>query len=180
MNIQLERTASPVLDAAWSAFLIIGSAVGSLAFACATPFAAVAAVAALTLPARAALITALGAWLGNQAVGFLLLAYPVTADSLAWGPVLGGSAILATAVAIRIAARFEGTDLRCWLAAFTAALAMQQAIVLAASFVDGTASLQVAATVSGLNMIWFLALAVVQRLLAGVVARPEPAPLTVR
>jgi hypothetical protein len=178
MNTHSGRTASPVFEAAWSAFLIIGSAVGSLVFACATPFAAVAAVAALTLPPRAALITALGVWLGNQAVGFLLLGYPLTADSLAWGPVLGASAILATAAAIRLAGRFDRTDLRCWLVAFAAALVTQQAIVLAAGLFDSTGSIQVAAAVSGLNVVWFMALAVVRRLLVG--ARPEPAPLTAR
>jgi hypothetical protein len=175
-----ERTASPVFEAAWSAFLIIGSAVGTLAFACATPFAAVAALAALTLPARAALITALGVWLGNQAVGFLLLGYPLTADSLAWGPVLGASAILAATAAIQLASRFDRADLRRWLAAFAAALVVQQAIVLAASLVDGTASLQIAAAVSGLNAVWFIGLAVVHRLVVGVVARVEPALLTAR
>jgi hypothetical protein len=180
MNTQTERTGTPVFEAAWSAFLIIGSAVGTLAFACATPFAAVAAIAALTLPARAALITSLGVWLGNQAVGFLLLRYPLTADSLAWGPVLGASAILATAAAIRLSGGFERTDLRRWLVAFAAALVTQQVVVLAASLVDGTASLQIAAAVSGLNVVWFAVLAVIHRLLAGAVARPEPAPLTAR
>ena len=178
MNTQ--RTAAPVIGAAWSAFLIISTAVGSLAFACATPFAAAAAVAALTLPARAALITALGVWLGNQAIGFLLLGYPLTANCLAWGPALGGSALLATAAAIHVGGWFERTDLRRWLATFAAALVAQQGFVLAASLVDGTASLQVATAVSGLNAVWFVGLAILHRLVTGVVARAEPAILTAR
>lgn len=180
MNTQTERTASPVFEAAWSAFLVIGAAAGTLVFACATPLAAVAAIAALTLPARTALIASLGVWLGNQAVGFLLLDYPLTADSLAWGPVLGASAILAGAAAIGLSGGFERTDLRRWLAAFAAALVVQQAIVLAAGLVDGTASLEIAAAVSGLNVVWFAGLAVLHRVLEGLVARLEPAALIAR
>src|SRR6185503_4400292 len=155
MNTYSERAASPTVAAAGSAFLVIGSAVGSLAFACATPFAAAAAAAALTLPARAALITALGVWLGNQAIGFLLLGYPLTANGLAWGPALGGSALLATAAAIHVGGWFDRADLRGWLTAFAAALVAQQLFVLAAGLIDGTASLQIAAAVSGLNVLWF-------------------------
>jgi hypothetical protein len=107
----------------WSAFLVFGSTAASLIFACATPFAALAAVAALTLPPRLALITTMGVWLGNQAVGFLMLGYPLTASALAWGPILGGAAIVATAVAIQVSAQFDRADLRHWLAVFAAALA---------------------------------------------------------
>jgi len=177
MNTQSERTAAPVFEAAWAGFLIIGSAVGTLVFACATPFAAAAAVAALTLTARAALIASLGVWLGNQAVGFLLLGYPLTPDSLAWGPVLGASTILAAAAAIQVAARFDRAELRRWVAAFAAALVVQQAIVLAASLIDGTASLQIATAVSGLNALWFVGVAIIHRLVVGVVARVEPVPI---
>ncbi|HEX2115207.1 MAG TPA: hypothetical protein VHM01_12445, partial [Alphaproteobacteria bacterium] len=78
---------------AWSTFLVVASTAGSVFFACATPFAALAAIAALTLPSRLALVTTMGVWLGNQAIGFLLLGYPVTANSLLWGLALGGAAL---------------------------------------------------------------------------------------
>jgi hypothetical protein len=159
----------------WSAFLVFGSTAASLIFACATPFAALAAVAALTLPPRLALITTMGVWLGNQAVGFLMLGYPLTASALAWGPILGGVAIVATAVAIQVSAQFDRADLRHWLAVFAAALATQQGLVLAASLIEGTASLTVAAGVSALNAVWAAGLAVVHRLAVGMTARAEPA-----
>jgi hypothetical protein len=157
----------------WSAFLVFGSTAASLIFACATPFAALAAVAALTLPPRLALITTMGVWLGNQAVGFLMLGYPLTASALAWGPILGGAAIVATAVAIQVSAQFDRADLRHGLAVFAAALATQQGLVLAASLFEGTASLTVAAGVSALNAVWAAGLAVVHRLAVGVAARAE-------
>lgn len=166
--------------AAWSAFLIVGSAVGSLALACATPFAALAAVAALTLPLRMALITSMGVWLANQAIGFGLLAYPMTASSLVWGPVLGASALAATAAAAHVAGLFDRSDIRRWLAVFAAALVVQQALVLAFGLLEGTSSLTVAAGVSGMNVLWLVGLAAIHRLASGVVGAAAPALLTAR
>lgn len=165
---------NPSFAAVWTAFLVVASTAGSMLFACATPFAAVAAVAALTLPARLALVATMGVWLGNQAVGFLLLGYPLTPSSLAWGPVLGGAAILATAAAIQAARPFDRADLRCWLAASAAALVTQQGIVVAAGLIEGTASLGTAAGVSGFNVVWAAGLAVLYRLAAGF-SRPPAA-----
>jgi len=178
MNTQFERVT--VFAVAWSAFLIVGSAVGSLALACATPFAALAAVAAATLPLRMALVTSMGVWLANQWVGFALLGYPLTASSLAWGPVLGASALAATAAGVHVAGLFTGTDIRRWPAVFAAALAVQQVVVLAFGVVDGTASLAVAAGVSGMNALWLIALAAIHRLAAGVATHAQPAPATAR
>ena len=178
MNNQSDRIT--VFAAAWSAFLIVGSAVGSLALACATPFAALAAVAAVTLPLRAALVTSMGVWLANQAIGFGLLAYPMTASSLVWGPVLGASALAATAAAAHVAGLFDRSDIRRWLAVFAVALAVQQALVLAFGLIEGTASLNVAAGVSGMNALWLVGLAAIHRLASGVVGAATPAPLTAR
>jgi hypothetical protein len=166
---------NPPFAPVWAAFLMVASTAGSLLFACATPFAAIAAIAALTLPARLALVATMGVWLGNQAVGFLLLGYPFTASSLAWGPVLGGSAILAAAAAIYVARGLDRADLRRWPAAIAAALVVQQGLVLAAGLVEGTASLKVAAGVIALNAVWFAALAIIQRLTVGI-GRMQPAP----
>jgi len=163
---------------AWSVFLVVTSTAGSVVFACATPFAALAAIAALTLPPRLALVTAMGVWLGNQAIGFLLLRYPLTPDSLLWGLALGGAALAATAVASRVAGQSDRADLRRWVAVFAAALAVQQGLVLVAGLVDGTASLNVAAGVSALNAVWAAGLAVLYRVTAGL-AR-EPVAVTAR
>src|SRR5919106_5098176 len=86
--------------AAWIAMIIAASLVFSFALACATPFAALAAVSALMLKPRDALAASVLAWLGNQLVGYGLLAYPVDGASLAWGGVLGLSALLAAGAAI--------------------------------------------------------------------------------
>lgn len=167
---QARSTFAPV----WGVFLLFASTAGSLVFACATPFAAAAALAALTLPPRLALMTTMGVWLGNQAMGFLLLGYPLTLSAMAWGPVLGGSAILATAAAIHVGALFERADLRRFVAGFAAALIVQQALVLAVGLHEGTASLQVAVAVSALNAVWFVLLGAIHRLVSEVAMRGQP------
>jgi hypothetical protein len=78
------------------ALLIGAGALASLAFACATPFAALAVVAAAMLPLRSALVVMAGAWLVNQAIGFGLLGYPGDANTLLWGIVIGAAALTAT------------------------------------------------------------------------------------
>ena len=81
------------------ALLTVSCALASLVFACATPFAAFAVVAAAMLPLRPALLVVTGAWLVNQAIGFGALHYPVDGSTIAWGLVIGAAALVATAVA---------------------------------------------------------------------------------
>ncbi|UFZ02653.1 hypothetical protein LQG66_25710 [Bradyrhizobium ontarionense] len=79
--------------------LVAACALASFAFACATPFAAFAVIAAAMLPLRSALAAVVGAWLVNQGIGFGALHYPVDANTLAWGVAIGVAALAATFVA---------------------------------------------------------------------------------
>src|SRR3954464_474640 len=81
------------------ALLIVSCALASFAFACATPFAAFAVVAAAMLPLRPALLVVTVAWLVNQTIGFGALHYPIDGSTIAWGLVIGAAALVATAVA---------------------------------------------------------------------------------
>jgi hypothetical protein len=77
--------------------LLVGASIGfSLGFACAIPFAAFAAAAALTLSRRDALALILLVWVANQLVGLTILGYPLTASTFEWGVALGAVAVLAT------------------------------------------------------------------------------------
>jgi hypothetical protein len=78
----------------WIALLVAASIAFSLGFACATPFAAFAAVAALTMNRRGAMLLVGLVWLANQGIGFGVLHYPWTLDCLAWGVGLGIVALL--------------------------------------------------------------------------------------
>lgn len=80
---------------AWIGILTTSTIVGSFIFACATPFAALAALAALFLPRRDALTLMIFNWLANQVIGYGFLHYPQTWDSFAWGVAIGLSALAA-------------------------------------------------------------------------------------
>ncbi|MGY8678359.1 hypothetical protein Q2941_11130 [Bradyrhizobium sp. UFLA05-153] len=79
------------------ALLTVSCALASFTFACATPFAAFAVIVAATLRLRPALLIVTGAWLVNQTIGFGALHYPVDANTIAWGFVIGAAALGATA-----------------------------------------------------------------------------------
>ena len=118
-----------------AATLAIASVVFSLALACAAPFAGLAAVAALVLPARGAVAAVLIAFAANQAVGFGLLGYPTTVDSIAWGVVLAFSAVAAAVAALFVAPRAPVSVLVASVPAFAAAFLAQQGTVFAAAAV---------------------------------------------
>lgn len=85
--------------ALWFALIVAAGICLSTAFACTTPFAALATLAALKLGRRDA-ITIVGlVWLANQAIGYGFLGYPWTWDSAAWGLAIGVSAGLAFSAA---------------------------------------------------------------------------------
>jgi len=83
----------------WLALLVAASLGCTLGFACALPFAAFGAIAALTLPRRDALLLTVALWLVNQVIGFAILHYPGDGLTLVWGAVLGLVAMLSTVAA---------------------------------------------------------------------------------
>jgi hypothetical protein len=83
----------------WLAILIGSSLVFSVGFACAAPFEAIGAAAAITLARRDALFVSGVTWLINQCVGYGMLGYPWTSNSVAWGIALGAATLLATVAA---------------------------------------------------------------------------------
>jgi uncharacterized membrane protein len=84
------------------ALLAVACALASFAFACATPFAAFAVVAAAMLPLRPALLIVGAAWVANQAIGFGVHGYPMTANTGFWGLAIGAGALIATAVSAAV------------------------------------------------------------------------------
>lgn len=111
----------------------------SFVFACAIPFAALAAVAALTMRRRDAILTILLAFAVNQAVGFGLLDYPQDAATIAWGAGIGVAAMAALLAALyggRAVAR--GGVAAMWIGAFAAAFAALQLTLYVAGLAIGT------------------------------------------
>jgi hypothetical protein len=118
----------------WILLLTAASVFVALGMACATPFAALATLAALHMSRRDGVALIAIAWLTDQAVGFGLLQYPLTGSSVAWGVVLGVAALVAL-----VAARAAGDRLRdrgrvaAGGAAFAGAFVAYQAVLVAAT-----------------------------------------------
>ena len=81
------------------ALLTLACALASFAFACATPFAAFAVIAAATLPLSSALLVILAAWIVNQGIGFGALHYSHDTNTILWGLAIGAAALAATLTA---------------------------------------------------------------------------------
>jgi hypothetical protein len=85
---------------AWGGILTVLTVASTLAVACGTPFAALAALSALFLPRRDAFVLITVNWLANQAIGFGLLHYPLNWDCYRGGISLGIAALLSTMAAL--------------------------------------------------------------------------------
>ena len=96
------RSAGVVTHQSWflPVVLVVISAVSSWEFACITPFVAFAVATGYALSARDALLTVMAIWLMNQAIGFAILGYPWTVDTILWGLAIGAAALLAAVLAI--------------------------------------------------------------------------------
>ena len=177
---RVETAQSRAVKAAWIGLLIVPSVVATGALACVAPFAAVAALAGLTLPRREALATVLALWIGNQAVGFLSLDYPTDAYTIGWGFAMGVAALLAALVAERFRARRDVAGLAI---GFAAALVVNQVAQYAASaFLGAGAGFtpEVIAYVAVINAVWFVALAAGHLVLVALAERRARAVLAAR
>ena len=108
----------------WLALLIAASLAFTFGFACAVPFAAFGAVAAMTLPRRDALLLTVALWLVNQIIGFGFLHYPWDTMTLTWGAILGIVAVLST-VGAQAGVRRRGI-IATAVTSFTAAFAVYE------------------------------------------------------
>jgi hypothetical protein len=165
--------------------LVAASVAASLAFACAMPFAALAAVAALHLDRRRSLAVIAAAWVANQLVGYLLLDYPRGWDSFAWGGALLAAAAAAVLAAEASVRRLGGGGIRAGAAALLGGFAAYElALALAATVLPGSWAAfapAVLARILIVNAAVFVALLGLHRLggMAGLVAparRATPLP----
>jgi len=85
---------------AWGGILTVLTVASTLGVACGTPFAALAALAALYLPRRDAFVLITVNWLANQAIGFGLLHYPLNWDCYRGGINVGIAALLSAMAAL--------------------------------------------------------------------------------
>src|ERR1700677_1738729 len=119
----------------WPLLLLVSSAAGSLALACVTPFAAFAVISVATLPRRRAFAVMAAIWVANQALGYGVLGYPWTVDSVLWGLAIGVAAMAGTWVAGAIRDRVTG--LAAWIAGAVVAFAAYELALLLVALVLG-------------------------------------------
>jgi hypothetical protein len=135
----------------------------SFAFACATPFAAFAVVAAATLRLQSALLVTAAAWLVNQAIGFGYLHYPLDASTILWGVVIGAAALAATgaATAVLRLTQHTGTVLALTAALVGACVVYELVLFAATPFLGGEGAFTAAiiGRIGLLNILWLIGLA---------------------
>jgi hypothetical protein len=101
----------------WLATLAAASVATSLGLACAVPLAAFAALGALTMDRRSALIMIALVVLANQVIGFTILHYPRDPGTFAWGAAFLLAGVTATSAAFWVKERCAGINLALGLAA---------------------------------------------------------------
>jgi hypothetical protein len=153
--------------AAWIVILTLASIAFSLALACATPFAALGALAGARMNRREGMALVAASWLANQFVGYFVLAYPRTLASFAWGAAIGVAALLAT-LGAREAARAVRPPMLSKLVAFVAAFIVYEGVLLAATTVLPSSaaafSVSVVARIIAVNAGAFVSLLAIHRL----------------
>ena len=155
--------------ALWLALLVVASVAFTLGLACAMPFAGLGAAAALTLPRRDALYLTGLAWLANQIVGFAFLAYPTTADTFAWGAVLGLVALASALAAQQLVERLRRLGIvAVAFTSFAGAFLVYEGglFLVAAAFLGGTEDFapSIVAYILAINAAAFVGLLALHRL----------------
>lgn len=92
----------------WVGVMTVASTVTTLVLACATPFPALAAIAALYVRRQEGIILMLAAWAVSQGVGYCLLGYQMTAENAVWAVTMALAAISAVMCAGWVAGRSAG------------------------------------------------------------------------
>ncbi len=162
----------------WIGLLTAAAVVLSGVYACATPFAALAALAALDIDRRDGLILVGVIWLANQIVGFGFLGYPQELQAYAWGIAIGAGAVAGFLCARVLVTAIASTNrLLAAAAAFGVAFVAYQAVLYAATFIlpssEGAFSFAVVSYVATVNAVAFPVLLAAHRVAVavGVVSR---------
>ncbi len=186
MNSQSAATIAGWRKPVWIGLLAAASVAFTLGFACATPLAAFAAVAALTMPRRDALLL-VGSRLARQPRRRIsaLLHYPWTADCLAWGAGFGAIGLLSVFAAEFGAKHFTGANgILASIAAFLTAFAVYEGLLFVASHIVQSGIENYTAAIVGrvfaINAIAFIGLLAVNKLGASAGLAPAPGHRSLR
>lgn len=155
----------------WIGILTVATVLMTGVFACAVPFAALAALSAFDTERRDGLLLVGAVWLANQVYGFTVLGYPHEAQAYYWGLAMGLGAVAAYYVARGVVAALAPKGaLLAVVAALPVAFAAYEAVIYLASLVlthgEGAFRTDVVAYVALVEAVAFLALLITHRLAA--------------
>lgn len=154
---------------AWPAALSFGTVFGSLALACIFPFAAFAALAALTMKPRAGIALIAAVWAVNQATGFFLLSFPWDGQAIGHGIAILAATLLGFGAAKFLVSKLQTGVVGRSLAALASAFAIYQIALRAYASVGGGAenfSAEIISAVALNDALWFAGLMALNILLA--------------
>ncbi|KAB2942614.1 MAG: hypothetical protein K8F92_02945 [Hyphomicrobium sp.] len=157
----------------WIGLLTVATLLMTGVFACAVPFAALAALAAFDTDRRDGLLLIGAVWLANQVYGFAVLGYPMEAQAYYWGLAMGLGAVAAY-YAARAAVTYLAPmgALIAIIVSLPVAFLAYEAVIYAASLVltngEGAFNTDVVAYVSLVEVVAFLGLLITHRLAVAV------------
>jgi hypothetical protein len=131
MFLQNDQSSAPSASVLWIVLLTAASTATTFVLACATPFSALAALAAVHMRQRDGIILMLLTWLASQIVGFGFLDYPHSPSTFAWGGALAMAGVVAALGAYAALSRLEAATPPMRLAvAYGAAFVAFKAVIL--------------------------------------------------
>jgi hypothetical protein len=157
----------------WIGFLTVATLLMTGVFACAVPFAALAALAAFDTERRDGLLLIGAVWLANQIYGFTVLGYPHEVQAYYWGLTMGIGAVIAYYAARGVVAYVKpmGALVAVFSALPVAFLAYEAAIYVGSLVLtngEGAFNTDVVAYVTLVEVVAFLALLIAHRLAVAV------------
>jgi hypothetical protein len=158
-------------NAAWPASLAAATVLGSFALACIFPFAAFAALAALTMKPRTGLALVASAWAANQAVGFFVLSFPWDAQAVGHGIAILAATLAAFGVARFTAAKMGSNPFVRSVIALVSAFVVYEVLLLAYAQFGGGAenfTAQIVSEVALNDALWFAGLMALRLVLSQV------------
>jgi len=145
----------------WTTILGLVAVLGSFALACVFPFAAVAAIAAVTLDTRRGALLVAGTFLVNQIVGFTLLSFPHETQAYVWSGFIAAAAFLPFLAARFVQGSAPLVSARSVASLAAAIVACQAAMFVGAMVMDAFASSTIEIVIAGVrnDIQWFAGLA---------------------
>ena len=155
-------TVSKYTTLIWSTVLGLTAALGSYGLACVFPFAALAALASITVSARQGVALMGAVWAVNQIIGFTLLTYPDDGQAVVWGMMIGVAAFASLGAAKAAFGRETRLVSANTVAALGASIVAYQAVMFVGAYeMNGfeSSTPQIVAAVARNDVLWFVGLA---------------------